>query len=230
MNNGHSLLGVGIYTVPEAARLTGVSAGRIRRWLRGYAFRSGNSIHESPRVWIPDLPVVGDTLALSFRDLMEVRFVDYFLEAGVTWKTLRNAAAHAAERVDSTHPFSTRLFKTNGYTIFHDYVEKSGERNLLEVITEQFAIPSAVEPYLYKGLEFSATEVVRWFPLSPRKRIVIDPAIGFGQPTVTPEGVPTAILARAAKVEPRDRVAKWYRVRKAAVADAVEYEEQLAAA
>jgi hypothetical protein len=30
----------GIYTVPEAARLTGVSTGRIRRWLRGYRYTS----------------------------------------------------------------------------------------------------------------------------------------------------------------------------------------------
>jgi hypothetical protein len=30
----------GIYTVRDAARLTDVSTGRIRRWLRGYRYRS----------------------------------------------------------------------------------------------------------------------------------------------------------------------------------------------
>jgi len=31
----NALLKTGIYTLPEASRLTGVSPRRIRRWLRG---------------------------------------------------------------------------------------------------------------------------------------------------------------------------------------------------
>jgi hypothetical protein len=35
----------GIYSVRDAARLTGVSTGRIRRWLRGYRYRSGKKAY-----------------------------------------------------------------------------------------------------------------------------------------------------------------------------------------
>ncbi len=38
----------GIYTVRDAARLTGVSTGRIRRWLRGYRYRSRKKSDPNP--------------------------------------------------------------------------------------------------------------------------------------------------------------------------------------
>src|ERR1700674_3933094 len=161
-----TLLGVGIYTVPEAARMARVSAARIRRWLKGYTYRYQDGKRRSPPVWTPDLPVLGGILALSFRDLMEVRFVDYFLDAGVSWKTLRQAAAHAAEIVDSSHPFSTRTFKTDGKRIFAEYAAKrAGSKSLLEVIQRQYNITEVVEPRLYKGVEFSGQHIVRWFPV-----------------------------------------------------------------
>ena len=40
----------GIYPVRDAARLTGVPAGRIRRWLRGYRYRSRKKAYASPPV------------------------------------------------------------------------------------------------------------------------------------------------------------------------------------
>jgi hypothetical protein len=36
-----SLLGIGLYTVAEASRLTCIPQGRLRRWLRGYTYRGG---------------------------------------------------------------------------------------------------------------------------------------------------------------------------------------------
>jgi hypothetical protein len=60
MENPESLLGVGIYTVQEAAWMTNVSAPRIRRWMRGYKFRVGEETRASSAVWKPDLPEIGD--------------------------------------------------------------------------------------------------------------------------------------------------------------------------
>src|SRR5262245_60731080 len=108
------LIGVGIYTVSEAVWLTNVSPARIRRWMLGYDFQVGDKKRSSAPVWTPDLPKIDDSLALSFRDLIEVRFVDYFLRHGVSWNMLREAAAYASQEVGSSHPFSTSKFKTDG--------------------------------------------------------------------------------------------------------------------
>ena len=230
MNDGQNFLGVGIYTVAEAAWMTNVSAPRIRRWMRGYKFRVGDETHASPAVWKPDLPAMDGSLALSFRDLIEVRFVDYFLKKGVSWNLLRQAASHAAEIVKSTHPFSTRKFKTDGKRIFADLGGKRGAKRILDLVKEQYAFPSIVAPYFYKGLEFKADQPMRWFPLKNSKRVVIDPAVAFGQPTIDPEGVPTIVLARAFDAEKNiERVAYWYNVPKRSVQDAVNYQQRIAA-
>ena len=229
MERRAGLLGVGIYTVAEAERLARVSAPRIRRWMRGYQFRVRAATHASPPVWKPDLPEMDGALALSFRDLIEVRFVDYFLQHGVSWKVLRQAAQAAADIVEDTHPFSTRRFKTDGKRIFTELGKTPGTRKLLDVVARQYAMETVLASRLYEGLEFDRNHPTRWFPM-PHRRVVVDPAVAFGQPVTSPDGVPTAILAKAVQVEDDlDRVAAWYMVPRRAVQDAVDYEVQLAA-
>jgi uncharacterized protein (DUF433 family) len=225
------LIGVGIYSVPEAARLTGVSTPRIRRWMTGYTFRSGAEHRRSPPVWKHDIPRSGGSLALSFRDLIEVRFVNAFLNQGVTWKNLRIAAKFAAELLGTTHPFSTERFKTDGKTIFAELAARSGNRALLDLVRRQYALPGILDPYLYEGLEYQGEVVRRWFPRPPSQRVVIDPELAFGQPVVQPEAVPTAVLAAAFAAEGSIRlVARWYEVEEQSVEEALDFERRLAAA
>lgn len=90
--------------MPDAARLTGVSPWRIRRWLKGYEFKVKHGRHRSPAVWNSEIEPIDHTNALGFLDLLEVRCVDAFISAGVNWKTLRHVH-------DQAH-------KTVGHTIF----------------------------------------------------------------------------------------------------------------
>ena len=69
----------GIYSLRDAARLTGVSSGRIRRWLRGYHYRSREKFYSSPPLWQGQWAPIERSLALGFLDLIEIRFVDAFL-------------------------------------------------------------------------------------------------------------------------------------------------------
>ncbi len=87
-----ALLNTGFYTVPEAARLTR-SVGKVRRWLKGYHFKSGERVRHSDAVWQGELRPIESKPALSFRDLLELRFVDAFIRAGVSWRTMRRAHA-----------------------------------------------------------------------------------------------------------------------------------------
>jgi len=229
MEDRNQSIGIGVYSVPEAARLSRVSSQRVRRWVRGYEFvapKKGR--RRSPPVWQPEFGSAGDRVELSFRDMIEVRFVAYFLDQGVGWRTLREAATNAAQIIGDTHPFSTSKFKTDGRRIFLEYAERKREKKLLELANRQYNIPTVVEPYLYEGLEFDGP-VVRWFPVRSR-RIVIDPAIAFGQPTTSLEGVPTSILAQAVKAEGSiASAADWYQVDPKTVQEAVEFEKHLAA-
>src|SRR5713226_5719027 len=98
-------IGPGVYTIAEAARLTRVSQGRVRRWMKGYTFVWHGEARTSPPVFLGQYePTERGTVALSFQDLVEVRFVDAFLDAGVSWKNLRIAHERAAALLHVTHP------------------------------------------------------------------------------------------------------------------------------
>lgn len=180
-------------------------------------------------VWKHEIPILDERLALSFRDLVEVQFVEAFLKHGVRWRALRKAAEIAAEIIRSSHPFSTKRFKTDGQTIFVEMATESHEPSLLDLIRRQYTIYQIVEPFLFESLEFgSAGEAQRWHPLWPNPRVVVDPRLSFGQPTV--EGIPTYIVAAAAEAEDSPlRTAAIYDIELASVEAAIEFEHKLAA-
>ena len=220
--------GVGIYSIGEAARLTGVSASRIRRWVKGYAFRSAGRVLQSPPVFSSQLPVLGGEIAVGFLDLVEVRFVDAFLKRGVTWSTVRKAEAKGRALFDTTHPFATRPFRTDGRGIFAELGGRA-EKAVIDLASSQLAFAQVVSPFL-SGIEFEGETAARWWPLGTSKRVVIDPARSFGQPIVAREGVPTAVLAAAVEAEGAEEVvARVYEVSPASVRHAVEFEKKLAA-
>ncbi|QTI79799.1 hypothetical protein IAI58_03080 [Roseomonas marmotae] len=73
-------LGVGFYTVPDAARLLKVPARNINRWLGGYRYGKGEKQKDLPPLWSPQLPQIENHIELGFQDLIELRFVAAFLE------------------------------------------------------------------------------------------------------------------------------------------------------
>jgi uncharacterized protein (DUF433 family) len=224
-----SLLNAGLYTVPEAARLTRISTGKIRRWLKGYDFKSGEQMRHSDAVWQGELTPIDNKLALSFRDLLELRFVDAFIRAGVSWRTMRRAHSKAQTKLKSTHPFCSNRIFTDGRSILLRQAEEDSDRALINLANDQTEFSRIVAPF-QKEIEFSGTDVV-WWPLGKDRDVIIDPKRNFGQPTVTKSGVPTAILARSAKANSsQEIVARWYEVHPDEVHDAVEFEESLAKA
>ena len=221
------LIGAGIYTVPEASRLTNVSTWRIKRWIRGYTFKNRGEVHASPPVVPHELGILDGLIALSFLDLVEIKFVDAFLDRGVSWKALRHAITRGRALVHHSHPFSTRKFWTDGRTILMELAER--DVALLNLINNQLEFKRVIRQFLSK-LDFERDQAVRWWPLGKHYRIVVDPQRSFGQPIVHDEGVPTAVLAKAHKVEKSlAKVASWFEMSKKSVRDAVKFEQLLAA-
>ena len=225
-----NLLLTGIYTVPDATRLTGVSPWRIRRWLRGYEFRVKHGRHRSEPVWQGQLEPIDHSMAVGFLDLVELRCVDAFLRAGVGWKTLRLAHSHAQAVLKLTHPFCTNQFKVAGREIILELPQDDAEPQLWEIAGNQRVFDRITRPFM-KDLVFAQGALpTQWWPMGTNRLVVLDPRRSFGQPIVSRNGVPTIILDRSVKAAGSVReVAAWYEVDRAEVHDAVEFEEQLAA-
>src|SRR5262245_51927464 len=114
MTGNGSLLGLGIYTIPEAARLTRVPISSIHRWTHGYTFVRRGERRWSPPLVKPQIHPIDSVPALSFIDLQELRFLHAFRDHGVSWYWLRIAHEQAKNRIGHDHPFSTGKFRSAG--------------------------------------------------------------------------------------------------------------------
>jgi uncharacterized protein (DUF433 family) len=225
-------LGVGYYTVPEAARLLGIPARNITRWLGGYKYRdrTAGAVVEMPPLWTPHLPRTERHIELDFRDLIELRFVKAFLDAGLRLPAIRAYLEYARDCVKDDRPFSTRRFRTDGRTIFLDSASAAGDHELLDLKQRQYVIKATIERTL-RDLDIEADAVTRWRPFRGKGSIVIDPKRAFGQPIASRYGVPTVALAEAVAAEGSvERVAALYEVSVSAVRDALEFERSFQAA
>ena len=239
-------LGRGVYSAKEGLRLLNfsrpgttpsdrVSRSTVVRWLRGYEHGGDTDLAKtrksfSPPLWRPDYDVAdSDLIEISFRDLIELRFVKAFRDIGLSLIAIRDCYQRAAEEVRDERPFSTQRFRTDGKTIFLEITEGVKEGKLIDLRRRQNVFKTIVEPSL-RDLEFEASTVARWFPLGiKQKAVVIDPSRSFGQPIVS-VGVPTEILANAVKVEGSvEAVAALYDVPKGDVRSAIDFERRLAA-
>jgi uncharacterized protein (DUF433 family) len=221
-------LGIGYYTVPEASRLLRIPARNINRWLGGYRYEELGRTVSMPPLWRPELPSDEHHLELSFRDLIELRFVKAFLDAGLGLKTVRACLNYAREWVANPHPFSTRKFRTDGRTIFLESIARD-QSQLLDLKKHQFVVKDVIER-TFKDLDIEDDVVARWRPHRGKQTIIIDPQRAFGQPIASSSGVPTAVLADAARVEgSAKRAAQLFRVPASVVHDAVAFEQFLAA-
>ena len=147
----------GAYSAAEGLRLLNfsrvgtrarsVSRNTVSRWLRGYDFGGDGEGHSEP-LWRPDYRSDDDLLELSFRDLIELRFVKAFRDYGLALPAIRECYQRAAEEVHDERPFSTQKFRTDGKTIFLDITEGMQEGRMVDLRKRQNVFRTIVEPSL----------------------------------------------------------------------------------
>lgn len=229
MSANVNLIGIGLYTSAEAARLLRVPTPRVRRWMRGYHYAVDDQRRRIEPLWTPQIPPLDGSVELGFRDLTELRFVVRFLEAGLSLQMVRTAQRLARIMICEERPFSTCRFATDGRRIFLEMADGTEDPKLIDLANRQFAFRTLIEPS-FKDLDFEAGVAARWWPMPGRKSIVIDPQRSFGQPIAAEYGVPTATLAAAVGAEGSVKAAaRAYEVAPSVVRDALDFEVRLAA-
>jgi uncharacterized protein (DUF433 family) len=222
--------GIGAYTPPEAARLTGVPASALRRWLFGYSYDHHGPMTTQAPLWQPEYGVNQEEPLLGFRDLIEARMVGNLRRLGIGMPTIRACLRTAAEIAQDQHPFSSASFRTDGKRLFLERVGSDGQHDVIDLKAKQHAFAKVIERS-FLDLEFDEKRATRWFLLPQKQTIVADPERSFGQPIASASGIPTRRLAEAVVAEGSvDKVAKLFEVAAGAVRDALKFENQLRAA
>jgi uncharacterized protein (DUF433 family) len=239
----HQLLGLGIYSQPEAAHLLKMTPSRLRRWVNGYTYWLSREASVTKRARPPvlqksDLPIIRHAVALSFLELMELRVIRILVdELGVPLQTVRKKALDAQRIFATRYPFATRRVFAEGRRVFAGIVPGEDETDVIEVAeiasgkTEQVQWAKLYEPVM-REVQFDpeTSFARRWWPFGPETPVVLDPSIMFGAPVIAGSRLRTAVAARMARVEGEEATAAAYRIPPQGVRAAVQFEKYLAAA
>lgn len=217
--------GVGAYTIPEAARLIGMTPTRLRRWVYGYEYDGGEGAQ--PALWRPQYDAAVDGHLLGFRDLIEARIVAALTKARFGLPTIRACIAAARDLLGDEHPFSTSAFKTNGRRLFLDITDGVHDAVMYDLRSRQRVFREFVMPSL-SGLDFGPEAAERWWLMPGKRTIVADPERSFGQPIVAASGLLTTRVVQELRAEGSvERVAKLYELPIRSVRDAIKFENDL---
>jgi len=219
-----NLLESGIFTVSEGARLLEIPSQKVRGWIAGYPRTEAAPILENELGW------ADGRLAFSFTNLMEIRFLAFFSNQGVSVRSIRTMAEEAKKVLRHPHPFATNtVFKTDGKKIYAATVEQTGDEKLYNLYNRNYELRPIVLQSLIDGVVYDPKGAARaWYPrpkIAPN--VVIQPKHSFGKPVLKDSGIPTETLAAAARHDPPNVVAQWYEVPEARVREAIKFEQEL---
>lgn len=219
-----SLLETGIYTVPDAAELVSAPTRLVRIWVAGHKGKQEPIIYNQ-------LGRVDGKIAVSFTNLMELRFVATFAAAGVKLREVRKIMSEVKRSLEHPHPFATKtVFTTDGRKIVAKIAEKSGVESIYDLRSQNYEMYPVVARTLKGMVEYDpAGDAVSWRPrpdIAPN--VILHPSISFGRPVLEANRVPTETIASAVKAEGSSRVVAFlYEMPERLVRQAVKFETQL---
>ncbi|MCG8435140.1 MAG: DUF433 domain-containing protein [Gammaproteobacteria bacterium] len=167
----------------------------------------------------------------SFLDLVDLLFVKRFLRYGFSLQRIRRALSEA-DSIIGGHHFAQRCYFTDGRNIYLK-VKENGTENLLQLLSGGQWVISDVILQFAAQLDFDDQTgfAQKWYPCGREGRIVLDPRVAFGAPTISGTGVRTANIIDLYHAEGRQvgRVSVWMELEKEDVESAVKFELALAA-
>lgn len=219
-----NLMGSGIFTIPEAAVLVGSTPALVRGWVAG---RKGRQVP----VIENQLGIVDGKLAVSFTNLMELRFVAEFHRVGVRLNEIRAIMEEAKDLLRHPHPTATKLvFRTDGRKIMAEIGKRHGIDVIYDLRSKNYEMPTVVLPSLRNDVVFDPEgNMVAWYPRKETApNVIVHPRFSFGRPVMEGSRIPAETLADAVKAEGSiPVVADLYEVPEKQVSEAVRFIEDL---
>jgi hypothetical protein len=205
-------LGVGLYSMVEAARLLKTPRRTVSRWAEGYVceLRGGSKRYAS-------LIEHEDDAALTFADLIELMYVRGFRDAGVKLDVIRRTAAKYRDEWSKPYPLATKRFATDGRALL---LNEGNEWK--QALSGQL---QAFFDEMGKQLVHIGDLTSEWRPLGTDHAVVLDPDRAFGKPIDDISGAHTYVLAQPFEAGASAmKLAWWYGTTEQAVIDAAEFE------
>jgi uncharacterized protein (DUF433 family) len=226
LTHDNTLLGVGFYTIPDAARLIQERRAKLSRWASGYTYSRNEQKYFMEPLLRHDAAELVEDRILTFLDLVELKIVAALREVHLSIAKIRQAAEYIEGHWGARHPLASRQVHTDGYRIFAEALDgEPGHATLTDTRLGQTVFAEFVKPFCL-NLDYEDDLAQRYWPLGKEKGIVVDPRRSFGQPVDDSTGVPTHVLYEMVHGGSSvSEVAWWYEVREDVVKRSVEFEK-----
>jgi uncharacterized protein (DUF433 family) len=213
--------GVGIYSIPEAARYARVHVNTLRHWF-SHPSADRHALYKS-EVDAEDLE------RISFLDFVEVLAVRALrVDYGISLQRIREALREAKERYNIQHLFArkehtTVLIEKDLHILFKD--DPRSPVQITGPLKGQKSFRECIEVYM-RDLDFDEEGIAKIYKAYGfhGQDIVLNPKVHFGEPILRSSGYTAHTLYRAAVTEGSiDRAARLYAVPPEAVEAAYRY-------
>ncbi len=214
------MLGYGIYTVPDLAKILNLKYYKVQRLLSEYwdnRLAKGLGKRYS---WTD-----GKSKAVSFHTLVEFYTFFQLREAKIQTQEILKAHEILSNNYGTAFPFATSELLNSIRIAGKKILFKKNKDEIVNLdFSGQFNIQYLVN--FMKKLDFQKEDDMasRLWPLGKKRNIVVDPKYQFGHPTI--EGtriLPRVIYGMSLADEPIPFIAKTFRISVAAVEDAIDY-------
>ena len=214
---------IGLYTYSDLTKLLGISRARIKGLVEGYKYKQGRK--GKPVVQKRSF-IFDDKEFFSFVDLIELKFIQHFLNQGIKRKTIIDAYNKAKIELKKEHPFATKFIANVSQNIFMD-----NDDILVNSKDNQVWCRELSKPELFEGIDFKDDLPTRWMPYKDLPEVILDPAYNYGMPVLKKYNLKTLTVfdAYVAEQEDINKVSKWFGIEPEIAMQAVKYERRLAA-
>lgn len=169
-------LGIGLYTIPDVAKILRLNRTLVRRWLSEYWGNQFSDGRKNLSSWGE-----GRSKAIHFFTLIEF-YVFYQLRIqGVSGQSIVKSYEVIRNELSTPFPFANSSILTDGKKIFYT---TDGELIINADRSKQINFKAIIEQFCHK-IDFDKDRLaLRYWPLGKEKNIVVDPHHQLGQPTV----------------------------------------------
>lgn len=213
-------LGIGVYSIDDAAMFTGVPVNTLRKWFRG----------RDP-VFEPDYGHVGPRQPLSFHDLIGALNLARMRHRGLSMQYLRRVLDAAKRQANTKHGFAHSVLLLNGKELLFAEMPHADAHDRAKVtdifrpnqLIEKGLIAPSIKDIMFADISVGSDQLANEW--TPAPGLVVNPRRNFGAPTLVGSGVAARVLHDAWVDNDRDVsvVANWYKLPIERVERAIEF-------
>jgi uncharacterized protein (DUF433 family) len=209
-------LGIGLYSIPDVARILNLEPPFVRRWLNEYwgnRFKFGKKNFSS---WGK-----GREKAIHFYTLIEFYVFYQLRKQGLSAQSIAKSHEIIAGELGTQFPFATSTILTDGRKILYKI---DNETIINADKTKQLNFVTIIEDFCQQ-MDFGKDQLaIRYWPLGKEKNIIVDPHHQLGQPTIKNTNILAETLYRMnAAGEKINFIASLYNVTGSDVKASIEF-------